>query len=65
LGTGVHVEEKAVITSSVIWPYTRISTFSEVTDSIVGRGSHIGRNVTLRAGSVIGDKATLPDYSKA
>ena len=65
LGTGVHVEEKAVITSSVIWPYTRISTFSEVTDSIVGRGSHIGRNVTLREGSVIGDKAMLPDYSKA
>ena len=65
LGPGVHVEEKAVITGSVIWGHTRISTFAEVIDSVVGRGSHIGRNVTLRPGSVIGDKGNLPDYSKA
>jgi mannose-1-phosphate guanylyltransferase len=65
LGPGVHVEEKAVITGSVIWGHTRISTFAEVTDSIVGRGSHVGRNVTLRPGTVIGDKGNLPDYSKA
>ena len=65
LGPGVHVEEKAVITGSVIWGHTRISTFAEVTDSVIGRGSHIGRNVTLRPGTVIGDKGNLPDYSKA
>lgn len=65
LGNGVHVEERAVITGSVIWPYTRVSTYAEITDSVVGKGCHIGRNATLRPGSVIGDKATLPDYSKA
>ena len=65
LGPGVHVDEKALITGSVIWPYARISTYAEITDSIVGKGSHIGRNVVLRPGSVIGDKATIPDYSRA
>ena len=65
LGPGVHVEEKAVISGSVIWGHTRISTYAEVNDSVIGRGSHIGRNVTLRPGTVIGDKGNLPDYSKA
>ena len=65
LGPGVHVEEKAVITGSVIWGHTRVSTLAEITESVVGRGSHIGRNVTLRPGTVIGDKGNLPDYSKA
>lgn len=65
LGAGVHVEEKAVISGSVIWGHTRISTFAEVNDSVIGRGSHIGRNVVTRPGTVIGDKGNLPDYSKA
>ena len=65
LGPGVHVEEKAVIAGSVIWAHTRVGTFAEVTDSVIGRGSHIGRNAIVRPGSVIGDKANLPDYSQA
>lgn len=65
LGPGVHVEEKAVIEDSVIWPHCRISTFAEVRGSIVGRGCHVGRNSHLRNGSVIGDKAVIPDYSVA
>jgi mannose-1-phosphate guanylyltransferase len=65
LGAGVHVEEKAVIENSVIWPHSRVSGFAHVDNAVIGRGCHIGRNVTVRSGSVIGDKATLPDYSKA
>jgi mannose-1-phosphate guanylyltransferase len=65
LGAGDHVDEKAVIEISVIWPHTRVSGFAHVDNAVIGRGCHIGRNVTVRCGSVIGDKATLPDYSKA
>ena len=65
LGPGVHVEEKAVITGSVIWAHTRVSTFAELNDSLIGRGSYIGRNVVTRPGTVIGDKGNLPDYSRA
>ena len=63
LGAGVHVEERAVIENSVIWPYSRVSTFAETHSSVVGRGCHIGRNAVLRGGSMIGDKAMIPDYS--
>lgn len=63
LGPGVHVEEKAVIENSVIWAHTRVSTFAKVRDSVVGKGCHIGNYVELRAGSVLGDKAMVPDYS--
>jgi mannose-1-phosphate guanylyltransferase len=64
LGSGVHVEEKAVIENSVIWSHTRISGFAEVKDSIIARSCHIGRNASVGSGTVLGDKASLPDYSK-
>lgn len=63
LGPGVHVEEKAVIENSVIWPHCRISTFAEIDNAVIGRGCHVGRNAKVRGGSVIGDKAVIPDYS--
>jgi NDP-sugar pyrophosphorylase family protein len=64
LGPGVHVEEKAVVEDSVIWSHTRISSFAEVRNSIIGRSCHIGRNAVVNAGTVLGDKASIPDYSK-
>jgi NDP-sugar pyrophosphorylase family protein len=64
LGVGVHVEEKAYIENSVIWPHTRIATSAEIRDAIIGKSCHVGRNVTINAGTVLGDKASIPDYSK-
>lgn len=63
LGAGIHIEEKAVVENSVIWPHCRISTFAEINGAVIGRGCHIGRNAKIRPGSVIGDKAVIPDYS--
>ena len=34
-------------------------------DAIVGRHCHIGRNVTVNSGAVLGDKTTLTDFTKA
>ena len=65
LGPGVHVEEKAVVENSVIWSHTRISNFAEVKDAVIARSCYIGRNVAVRSGTVLGDKASIPDYSKA
>jgi NDP-sugar pyrophosphorylase family protein len=65
LGPGVHVEEKAVVEDSVIWSHTRISSFAEVRNSVIGRSCHIGRNAVVKPGAVLGDKASIPDYSKA
>jgi NDP-sugar pyrophosphorylase family protein len=64
LGVGVHVDEKAIVENSVVWSHTWISSFAEVSDAVIGRSCHIGRNTIVGAGSVLGDKASIPDYSK-
>lgn len=65
LGHGVHVEEHAIVENSVIWAHTRISGSAEVRNAIVGRSCHIGRNVIIRPGVVLGDKTVLTDYTRA
>ena len=64
LGAGVHVEEKAFIENSVVWAHTRISNSAHIQNSVVGRSCHIGRNVTVSSGTVLGDKTSLTDYTK-
>lgn len=64
LGVGVHVEEKAVVENSVVWAHTRIATAAEVKGAIVGRTCHVGRNVIVSEGTVLGDKTSLTDYTK-
>jgi mannose-1-phosphate guanylyltransferase/mannose-1-phosphate guanylyltransferase/phosphomannomutase len=63
IGPGVHVEEKAIIENSVLWAHNRVSTFARIRGSVLGKGCHIGKDAELRAGSVLGDKAMIPDYS--
>ncbi len=64
LGPGVHVEERAVIKNSVLWGHTRVSAHAELNGAVIGRSSHIGKNVVVGEGCVLGDKASLPDYSR-
>ncbi len=64
LGAGVHVEDKAIIENSVIWSHTRVSSFAEIRDAVIGRSCHIGKNVSVGKGAVLGDKTSLPDYSR-
>ncbi|MFN0138496.1 MAG: sugar phosphate nucleotidyltransferase [Pyrinomonadaceae bacterium] len=64
IGAGVLIEEKAVIENSVIWPHTRVSSAAEIRGSVIARSCHIGRNVTVGEGTVLGDKTTLTDYSR-
>ncbi|MGD9561672.1 MAG: sugar phosphate nucleotidyltransferase [Pyrinomonadaceae bacterium] len=64
IGPGVHVDEKAIVENSVIWSHARISTAAEVRNAVVGRSCYIGRNAAVTEGTVLGDKASIPDYSK-
>ena len=64
LGPGVHVDEKTSIANSVVWAHTRISGAAEIDGAIIGKSCYIGRNCTIRPGTVLGDKASLPDYSR-
>ncbi|MCB1023901.1 MAG: NDP-sugar synthase [Acidobacteria bacterium] len=64
LGKGVQVEERAVVKNSVIWPHSRISYSAAINDAIIASSCYIGKNVAVSAGSVLADKASLPDYTK-
>jgi len=64
LGEGVHVEEKARVENSVVWPHTRISAGAHLSHAVVGRGCHIGRSAQVGAGAVLGDKTNLTDYTQ-
>ena len=64
LGEGVHVEEKARIENSVVWPHTRVAAGAHLSNAVVGRGCHIGRSAQVGAGAVLGDKTNLTDYTQ-
>lgn len=64
LGKGVHVEEKAVIENSVVWPHTRVSNSARVIGAVVARSCYIGKNVVVSDGAILGNKASLTDYTK-
>ncbi len=64
IGAGVHLEEHSVVENSVIWPHTRVAGSAEIRGAIIGRGCHIGRNVTIRPGTALGDKTLLTDYTR-
>jgi NDP-sugar pyrophosphorylase family protein len=64
LGPGVHVEERAVIANSVIWAHSRISSSADIDGAVVGKSCYIGKHCSIRPGAVLGDKTSLPDYSR-
>jgi NDP-sugar pyrophosphorylase family protein len=64
LGQGCYIEEKARIEHSVIWPHTRVGAGAQVAHAVVGRGCHIGRSAQIGAGTVLGDKSSLTDYTQ-
>lgn len=63
LGANCRVEEDSLIKDSVIWSRTRICSHAKIERSIIGRQCHIGEGARLRAGTVLGDKTTVTDYS--
>jgi NDP-sugar pyrophosphorylase family protein len=64
LGPGVQVEERALVENSVIWSHTRVSAGAEVSGAVIARSCYIGRSVVVSEGAVLGDKSTIPDYSR-
>ncbi|HYE13845.1 MAG TPA: NDP-sugar synthase [Pyrinomonadaceae bacterium] len=65
LGEGVHLEERARVENSVIWPHTRVGAGALVLGAVVGRGCHVGRSAVVGPGAVLGDKTNLTDYTQA
>jgi NDP-sugar pyrophosphorylase family protein len=57
------IEENAHIEDSVVRGGTRIGAGASVFGAVVGKSCHIGRSVTVSAGTVLGDKSVIADYS--
>jgi NDP-sugar pyrophosphorylase family protein len=65
LGRQGHVEEDAHVRNAIIWPNARIGREAIVDGAILGRQVHVGRNASLHAPLVLGDKSVVTDHSRA
>ncbi len=63
LGKGVIIEENSIVRNSVIWSGTRVNSCTNVFDSIIGSDCHIGNNVLLNNGAVLGDKTVVANFT--
>jgi NDP-sugar pyrophosphorylase family protein len=64
LGRQCHVEEGAHVEGAIVWPNSWIGRDARVESAILGRNCHVGRNVSVRPGTVLGDKSVITDYSQ-
>ncbi|HEV3483909.1 MAG TPA: NDP-sugar synthase [Vicinamibacterales bacterium] len=64
IGKQCQVEEEANITGAIVWQNGRIGKDASITNAIIGRNCHIGRSSTIGAGTVLGDKSSLTDYTR-
>jgi NDP-sugar pyrophosphorylase family protein len=64
VGRQTHVEDGAVIDSSIVWPNGWIGPEAVLRGSILGRNCHVGRNAAVESPAVLGDKTVITDYSR-
>ncbi|MEK6299654.1 MAG: NDP-sugar synthase [Acidobacteriota bacterium] len=57
------IEERARIENSVVRGGSRVGADSVISGAIIGKSCHIGHDVTVRSGAVLGDKSVVTDYS--
>ena len=65
VSSNCYIEERARIENSVVRGNSRIGTGAVVSNAIIGKGCHVGRSVTVRSGTVLGDKSVITDYSQS
>jgi mannose-1-phosphate guanylyltransferase len=64
IGRQCHLEEGAQVAGSIVWPNSWIGRDARVEDALLGRNCHVGRNVVVQSGRVLGDKTVITDYSQ-
>ena len=64
IGKQCQIEEEARIDGAIVWQNGRIGKDASITNAIIGRNCHIGRSSTIGAGTVLGDKSSLTDYTR-
>lgn len=64
IGRNSVIEEDAVVDGAIVWPNGRISKGATVRRCILGRHCHVGRDAVVDAGTVLGDKSAITDFSR-
>ncbi len=64
IGRQTHIEDGAVVDSSIVWPNGWIGPDASLKGSILGRNCHVGRSAVIESAAVLGDKTVITDYSK-
>ena len=64
LASRVRLEAGARIRNSVLWEGCQIGRDALVEGALLGAGVRAGRNVLIGPGAVLGEGASLPDYSR-
>ena len=64
IGRNSVIEEDAVVDGAIIWPNGRISRDATVRRCILGRHCHVGRDAVIDAGTILGDKSAVTDFSR-
>jgi NDP-sugar pyrophosphorylase family protein len=65
IGRQTQIDEDAVVDGAIIWPNGRIGAQATVRDALIGRNCHLGRNVDVTGGAVLGDKTSLTEFTRA
>jgi NDP-sugar pyrophosphorylase family protein len=65
IGKQTLIEEDVSVHAAILWPNCRVNRAATVRNAILGRHCHLGRNVSVNGGAVLGDKTTLTDFTRA
>ena len=63
IGSNCKIDAHAQIVDSVIWSGNTIDQDAQIMSSILGRGCYVGHSATLKAGTILGGKSVVTDYS--
>jgi len=64
LSSRVRVEAGARIRDSVLWEGCQVGEETTIDGALLGAGVRTGRHVAIGPGAVLGEGASLPDYSR-
>jgi len=64
IGRQTQLEENCHVRGSILWANNRVGRDAVVEDAIIGRHCHVGRGSEIGAGTVLGDKSAVTDYSR-
>ena len=63
IGSNCKIDAGAHIVDSVVWSNNTIDADARISGSLIARGCYIGRSAVLHAGTVLGGKSVVADFS--